>query len=271
MEIAEKLYLEGYISYPRTETDSYGSKFDFHNILEKLKENKEYCEFLQKSPFSPPKGGKKNDEAHPPIHPVKNYNKDPNSREQRVFDFIARSFMASCAKDAELDQIEVQVEIQGEQFSGKGVKVREANFLEIYGKFAKVDEKDIPNFEEGELLAFPKLTMAEGKTSPPKLLTESDLISLMDSNGIGTDATIHQHIETIQKRNYVEKRNSLFYPTQLGMALLSTYEDLKTTLADPFQRAKTEEQLSQIAKGKANREEVLRENIEKMLTDYKIL
>jgi len=71
MKIAEKLYVEGYISYPRTETNSYSNKTNFKGILEKLKNNNLYQKYLDKNEFEMPRGGNKNDEAHPPIHPVK--------------------------------------------------------------------------------------------------------------------------------------------------------------------------------------------------------
>ena len=47
--------------------------------------------------------------------------------------------------------------------------------------------------------------MDESATSSPRMITEADLITLMDKNGIGTDATIHEHIKTIQDRNYAVK------------------------------------------------------------------
>lgn len=52
--------------------------------------------------------------------------------------------------------------------------------------------------------------MSEGKTTPPSLLTESELIGMMDKNGIGTDSTIHEHIKTIQEREYAEKVSQVF-------------------------------------------------------------
>lgn len=61
--------------------------------------------------------------------------------------------------------------------------------------------------------------MKKGKTTPAYLLKESDLIDLMDSNEIGTDATIHEHIKKIQERNYVTKRNNFFEPTSVGKAI----------------------------------------------------
>lgn len=57
---------------------------------------------MDKNDFEMPRGGNKNDEAHPPIHPVKLY-QDDNSMEFKVFDLIARRFMANCSKDAILD------------------------------------------------------------------------------------------------------------------------------------------------------------------------
>ena len=48
--------------------------------------------------------------------------------------------------------------------------------------------------------------MIDGRTRPPTLLSEADLISMMDQNGIGTDATIAQHIQTLLNRQYAEKK-----------------------------------------------------------------
>lgn len=60
--------------------------------------------------------------------------------------------MANCSKDAILNEVEVTVSLRDELFKAKGVKVVEANFLEIYGKFMKIDEKSIPHLVEGEII-----------------------------------------------------------------------------------------------------------------------
>jgi len=72
------------------------------------------------------------------------------------------------------------------------------------------------------------LKLKEGKTQPPSLLSEQDLIGLMDKNGIGTDATIHQHIETILKWGYAVKldKSKLFTPTYIGNFLLDGYKEI---------------------------------------------
>jgi DNA topoisomerase III len=68
----------------------------------------------------------------------------------------------------------------------------------------------------------------EGKTYAPSLLSEQELITLMDKNGIGTDATIHQHIEKILERGYAVKlsKTKLFSPTYVGNFLLEAYKEI---------------------------------------------
>ena len=65
----------------------------------------------------------------------------------------------------------------------------------------------------------------EGETSAPPLLTEADLIGLMETHGIGTDATHAEHIETIKTRGYVGLTpDNRFIPGQLGMGLVDGSE-----------------------------------------------
>ena len=68
---------------------------------------------------------------------------------------------------------------------------------------------------------------------PPPLLSESDLIALMDRHGIGTDATIAEHIKTIQKREYAVQLPMGFKPTPLGVGLVQGYKSLGLDLDQP--------------------------------------
>lgn len=76
MEIAEKLYNRGFISYPRTETNSF-PEMNLREIVEELTKNSSFGGYASKilstkGFYGPPKKGKLDDKAHPPIHPVKN-------------------------------------------------------------------------------------------------------------------------------------------------------------------------------------------------------
>ena len=108
------------------------------------------------------------------------------------------------------------------------------------------------------------IDIVSGCTDPPKLLTEADLIGLMDKNGIGTDATQAEHIETIKNREYVftEDRDKLV-PGKLGMALVEGYDSMGIAMSKPNLRAGLEADLKNICDGLKTKEEVLQEQIQK--------
>jgi DNA topoisomerase-3 len=84
----------------------------------------------------------------------------------------------------------------------------------------------------------------QSKTQPPSLLNEAELIRLMDANGIGTDATIAQHIEKILTRGYAIKLdNGLFTPTNLGLSLVEGYNLIGLDFSKPRLRAELETKL----------------------------
>lgn len=78
------------------------------------------------------------------------------------------------------------------------------NWLEVF-PYEKWSDSVVPPMHKGQEFP-PNLTMADGETRAPPLLTEADLIGKMDQNGIGTDATIHEHIKTVQERQYAYKQ-----------------------------------------------------------------
>ena len=271
MEIAEKLYTSGYISYPRTETNIYPFNFSFKYILENLKENIDYKDYLDNMKFERPLRGKKNDNSHPPIYPVKAFDendKSLNKKEFLVYDLIARNFIANCSENALIEEQTVSIEINKEQFNLKGLKIIKNNFLEIYEKFISFGETIIPDFKEGEILEIDDLSLKNGTTTAPSLLTEADLITLMDNNKIGTDSTIHTHIKIIQKRKYAMKKSKFFIPTQLGIALLLSYKGIGSNLGNILNRAKSEKELDLISKGEKDLEEVKNNILEEMQENY---
>lgn len=103
------------------------------------------------------------------------------------------------------------------------------NFLDVF-PYENWGGPGLPEFQEREHFVPTELTMEEGETTRPKLLTEADLVSLMDRNGIGTDATIAEHISKIIEREYVmaqmEGRVKYLVPSTLGMGLVMGYNDI---------------------------------------------
>jgi len=79
----------------------------------------------------------------------------------------------------------------------------------------------------------------------------------MDQHGIGTDATIHEHIKNIQLRGYAKKQGVHVVPTELGSALVETYQSLGIALYEPTLRAQMEHDMKLIAEGQKSKEEAL--------------
>ena len=109
------------------------------------------------------------------------------------------------------------------------------------------------------------LGMKAGRTTAPELLKEEDLITVMNKEGIGTDATIAQHIKTILMRKYAEKiRNMYFAPTKLGRALVESYVAIGQPLAKPYLRANMEAACTAICRGEKTKEEVVKSTMAEM-------
>ncbi|KAI0633210.1 DNA topoisomerase [Trametes polyzona] len=270
LEIAEKLYQNGFLSYPRTETDVYDPQFDFMTLIGKQTADPAWGGFaagLQNGGFNPPRRGKKDDHAHPPIHPTAHAG-NLTGDDKRVYEYITRRFLASCSKDALGWQRTVDVQYGEEEFYATGLVIRERNYLDVF-PYDKWSDKELPDFREGETFVPTECRLDEGQTSKPTLLTEADLVNLMDEHGIGTDATIAQHIQTIIDRGYVIERmqgaTKYLIPSTLGIGLVEGYDAIgfDQSLSKPELRRETERRMVDICEGVKSKNEVLMESIER--------
>ncbi|KAJ1648751.1 DNA topoisomerase 3-alpha [Dispira simplex] len=272
MEVAEQLYNRGIISYPRTETDQFGNDFQLKPILEKLTLEPNlggYARRLLDGEFRPPRIGKNNDNAHPPIHPtqcVTNLRGD----EKKLYELIVRRFIATCWEHAKGHKTSVTITIAGEKFSCSGLMVLAKNYLEVY-PYERWNDQTIPIFQEGTQFVPTSIEMSSGTTSAPLLLSEHELIQRMQKNGIGTDATIPEHIKKIQEREYAFKqRDSRFCPSTLGVALVEGYDNVgfDLSLTKPYLRCEMEQDMKDISAGRCSKEEVVRKNLQRYRDVY---
>lgn len=206
MELAEKLYQKGFISYPRTETDQFSRDMDLQAIInQQISDDRwgQYAQQLLDGTFNWPRSGRNNDQAHPPIHPVNHPTEALDADSKRVYEFVTRRFLACCSQDAKGSSTTITLEYGPEVFSAAGLEVLQRNYLDVYPYENWTSTEQLPNFREGESFLPDKAEMIEGRTTPPGYLTEPELIALMDANGIGTDATMAEHISKIKERAYV--------------------------------------------------------------------
>lgn len=232
---------------------------------------------LINSKFKTPRSGRHNDQAHPPIHPICWVSPTAlNAEEKRVYEFVVRRFLACCSEDAKGQTTEIEIQYGDELFHANGLIVLERNYLDVYVYDKWESSQQLPNFQKGELFEPTEAKIFEGKTSPPNYLTEPELIGLMDANGIGTDATMAEHIARIKDRQYVATRNrgggrnavQELIPTQLGVALVEGYDNVVAGLPDspslskPFLRKEMELRMREICAGNKSRQQVVMESVE---------
>ncbi|MCJ1342181.1 DNA topoisomerase [Peltigera leucophlebia] len=208
MKVAEDLYTKGWISYPRTETDSFDKGIDLRRLVEKQVQDQAwgpYAQGLLDGAFKQPRSGRNNDQAHPPIHPV-NYvvSATLTDDERRVYEFVVRRFLACCSDDAKGELTTIDLDWGDEAFSASGLLVLQKNYLDVYPYQKWESSQQLPQFTEGETFEPTQANITDGETTAPGYLTEPELISLMDANGIGTDATMAEHIAKIKERQYVQ-------------------------------------------------------------------
>lgn len=265
LDAAELLYTAGFISYPRTETDAFPENMDLPAYVAKQTQDLRWGAYAAALVFRRPRSGSHDDKAHPPIYPVKYTNIDSmNGDQKKVYEFVVRRFLACCSDDARGLLTKVELQWGTEAFSTSGVRVTERNFLDVYTYSDWRSSAVLPEFEQGASVKIVRCEMREGKTSPPGYMTETELIALMDANGIGTDATIAEHIDKIIQRNYISRRKSgateIFIPTSLGITLIQAFDAIlidRISLSKPFLRRALESFLQKIARGEISKEDVI--------------
>ncbi|RNA45016.1 DNA topoisomerase 3-beta-1 [Brachionus plicatilis] len=264
MQIAEKLYTQGYISYPRTETTNYAANFNFKEVLVQQTKSSSWGsiaqDLLNGQMVNPRKGVDQGD--HPPITPTSFASPEQLPGDLwRLYEFITKHFLATVSRDCKYEELTVTFRIKNEEFSCCGKNTIENGWTELM-PWKQIDFKEIPNLKKGETVQIGHIKVLEKQTNPPDYLTESELIGLMEKNGIGTDASIPVHINNICERNYVKlERDRRLVPTNLGVVLVHGYQRIDPELCLPKMRSQVEEQLNLIALGKANYLDVLKHTL----------
>ncbi|KAF5192263.1 Dna topoisomerase 3-beta [Thalictrum thalictroides] len=271
MQLAERLYTQGFISYPRTESTAYPLSFDFKVTLEAQRNNPtwgNYVRALLADGFLQPRAGTDAGD-HPPITPMCSTTEDMlGSDAWRLYEYICQHFIGTVSPDCKYLRTKVGFSAGGELFICTGQRVLSKGFTSIMPWLA-INEKNLPQFTKGEKIKISKVDLYEGNTSPPDYLSESELISLMEKNGIGTDASIPVHINNISERNFVQvQAGRKLMPTALGITLIRGYQCIDPDLCLPDIRSFIEQQITLIAKGQANHSSVVQHVLQQFTQKY---
>ncbi|WP_108671192.1 DNA topoisomerase III [Peribacillus acanthi] len=278
LDIAQKLYVQGVISYPRSDS-SFVTKEEangFPDILNKLSKFKDFS-----SLFPLPKESIMNDKRyvnekkvtdHYAIIPTEQVPKEGrlSGDDWKIYELIAKRLIAAHYPKAIFDYTTVHTLVDKRaEFITKGKeKIQDGWRKVLFEKESKEkdEEQDLPTLESGEEGSVKKAKVKKGETQPPKRYTEGQLITLMKTagkhiedqelqamlnktEGLGTEATRAGIIGILKDRGYISVVKNQVYATDKGMVLIEAVG--KTILASPEMTAKWETRLEEIGDGNA--------------------
>jgi DNA topoisomerase-1 len=260
MRIAEELYMNGYISYPRTDNTVYPASLDLNGILATIKNSpfKKDVEWTIAHRRPEPIRGKKSSTDHPPIHPTGVATKEGIGDDAfRIYELVLRRFLATLAPDALWQTLKVNFDAGGETYTTTGGRLIEPGWHAVY-PFSEAKETILPAFAVWEKLPIRKVSLDEKETMPPARYTQSKLIQRMEELGLGTKSTRHEVIAKLVSRKYVE--GNPLRPTLVGRVVTEALEHNADAITKPDMTQTIEAHMQQIKESKRTRDDVIKES-----------
>lgn len=271
MNIAESLYMNGFISYPRTDNTVYPESIDLRAQIEIFAKGpfKEYAEKLLAKKELVPTRGKKETTDHPPIYPASLAKKSELSEQEwKVYELVVRRFFATFAEPAEWETIKARFDISGEEFKANGARLVVPGWRWYY-PYNAPEDRLLPALAEGDQLAVLSKDVAEKETQPPGRYGQGRLIKIMEELGLGTKATRHEIISKLYSRAYIH--GNPLQPTKTAFAVVESLEKFAPTISKPDMTSKLEADMDRIAEGEIPEEEVLNESREMLFSVFRDL
>ena len=217
---AQNLYSAGYTSYPRTSSQVLPESLGFKNIFSQLSKNREFKRHIDKLPSKlRPHNGKKQDAAHPPIHPTGILPTKLNKDEQKIYNLIVYRFIAVFFESAEFESMRTTLDIEGEKFKFNRRRVTHKGWMEHY-PFKKIDDEKFPDVKKGDVMSVKELIKEEKETKPPARYNQASLIKELEKKNLGTKATRADIIDKLYDRQYID--GSKIEVNELGENLIDT-------------------------------------------------
>jgi DNA topoisomerase-1 len=279
MAIAQQLYeglslgkegSVGLITYMRTDST--------HVAASAISEARDFIHEKYGAKFLPPKPrsfarkGKWAQEAHEAIRPTRIYRQPEqlkpflNLAQLKLYELIWKRMVASQMSAALYDTTNVEIRASNTQNQPKGYLLKASSsvvkfpgFIAVYSETRDEDERregsdfvgtSLPKLQIGDKLLYLGTLSEQCFTQPPPRYTEATLIKALEQKGIGRPSTYAPILSTIQEREYVNKADGKFRPTELGLMVNKILTAHFPEIVDPGFTAQMEAQLDEIARGK---------------------
>ena len=250
MQVAQKLYEAGHITYMRTDSTNLSAQAQAQILaLVEKKYGKDYTEaHVYKTK------AKNAQEAHEAIRPthIEAMNAGNNDEQKKLYKLIWERTVSSQMSDAKLLKTRIVANVEGHSdipdFTANGSRVLFPGWLRV-DTDARGEDVELPKVTSGESLKLLDLNSTEKATEPPNRYTEAALVKALEERGIGRPSTYASIMSTIEDRGYVTKQGRTLFPTDTGDVVSSFLEEhFANYISDTF-TAEMEDELDQIAEG----------------------
>ncbi|MEX2029311.1 MAG: type I DNA topoisomerase [Candidatus Paceibacterota bacterium] len=269
MQIAQKLYEAGHITYMRTDSTNISSTAQ-GQILSSIK--KEYgTEYAQARIYKTK--AKNAQEAHEAIRPTHIEKRTiGNSEQDKLYGLIWARTISSQMADAKLLKTKITAIIEGREdlpnFSTTGSRLLFPGWLQA-DIASRGDDLELPKVSAGDKLTLLNLVNEEKFTEPPGRYTEAGLIKELETRGIGRPSTYASIMRTIEERGYVTKDGKTLFPTDVGEVVSDFLEKhFANYISDTF-TAEMENELDEISRGEREYKKTLSDFYEPFLKEVK--
>jgi DNA topoisomerase I len=257
MRIAEDLYMDGFISYPRTDNTVYPRSLNTRELVQSLARIPDFAaaQSLLDGELKPTRG-KKETTDHPPIYPTQALY--PNALEgakRRVYELVVRRFLGTFAPPMITESTRADIQAGSESYFVRGSVVVDPGYAAIY-TYARSADDEIPKLEQGQTLELEgDPWIVDKETQPPARISQGKLIELMEERGLGTKATRADIIQKLYDRGYVYSNPP--EPSETGIAMYKAFHEYVPRMATPEMTAELEHDMDQIAAGETTKDEVV--------------
>ena len=260
LQIAQALYLESLISYPRTSSQKIPQEIGPKEILKKLE--KTFPE-AKRAIRAKPVEGAKSDPAHPSIYPTGEV-ASLEGDEKKVYELIVKRFISAFSDNAVLARKNVTLTAGDKTFTANGTKIMKKGWMHVYPSLTSESELEDYMGKVG----IDKITFEEKETQPPKRFTPASLITLLEKKNLGTKTTRSMIVETLFDRGYLE--GTSIKATPLGIKLIEALEKHSPIIINEELTQDLETKMEDLQITKENRAEKEKEiiaHVEKIITD----
>ena len=261
--VAQKLYLNALISYPRTSSQKLPPQIGYERILQNLAKNSEYTHWVREllaMKILKPNEGKRTDSAHPAIYPTGKMDHGIIGVEKKIYDLVVRRFLAVFGEPAVKQIVRVYVNLNGEKFLLRGTQTLENGWFRFYEPFGHLKENSLPCLEKGDEVLVKRILLRGEFTKPPSRYNPSSILWKMEQGNIGTKATRAGIVQTLYERKYI--RDERIAVTDLGFEVTEVLRKYCPSIVSVDFTRKLEEKMSQIQQAQENRLTVVEDAIE---------